>query len=92
MQAGLVNVVEERYKMPLGPWARDLKMKEVGWWHLIEAYQGVEGWTMAPFTRVLGWSYNEVQVFLAKLREGFKNRTIHAYTAVSVVYGQKPLL
>ncbi|KIX08590.1 uncharacterized protein Z518_03246 [Rhinocladiella mackenziei CBS 650.93] len=89
-QAGFVNVVEKRYKMPLGPWPKDPKLKEIGRWHLLEAYQGLEGWTLALFTRVLGWSYEEVQVFLAKVREGLKDPTIHSYTRVSVVYGQKP--
>ncbi|KAK5941739.1 hypothetical protein PMZ80_005690 [Knufia obscura] len=91
IRAGLVNVAEKRYKMPLGPWAKDKRLKEIGRWHLLEAYQGIEGWTMALFTRVLGWSFEEVQVFLARVRQGFKDRKVHAYTRVSVVYGQKPV-
>ncbi|KIW64480.1 hypothetical protein PV04_09409 [Phialophora macrospora] len=90
-RAGLINTVEKRYKMPLGPWPQDEKLKEIGRWHLLEAYQGVEGWTLALFTRVLGWSYEQVQLFLAQVRQGFSDRSIHAYTRVSVVYGQKPL-
>ncbi|KAF2167748.1 hypothetical protein M409DRAFT_65855 [Zasmidium cellare ATCC 36951] len=89
--AGFVRTEESKFKMPLGPWAADRKLKEIGRWHLLEAYQGIEGWTMALYTRVLGWSYEEVQVFLAKVREGFKNRKIHSYTSGSIVYGQKPL-
>jgi SAM-dependent methyltransferase len=91
LQAGLVNVVEKRYKMPLGPWSAEKKQKEIGRWHLLEAYQGIEGWTMALFTRILGWSAERVHVFLVGVRDGFKDRNIHAYTSVSVVYGQKPL-
>lgn len=68
--AGFVNTHETRFKMPLGPWAADKKLKEIGRWHLLEAYQGIEGWTMALYTRVLGRSYEEVQVFLAKVRDG----------------------
>lgn len=41
IQAGFVNVIEKRYKMPLRPWAADKKLKEVGRWHLLEAYQGI---------------------------------------------------
>jgi hypothetical protein len=90
--AGFVNTSERRFKMPLGPWAADKKLKEIGRWHLLEAYQGIEGWTMALFTRILGWQYEEVQVFLAKVREGFgQTMKIHTYTSGSVVLGQKPL-
>lgn len=69
-KAGFVNTVEKRFKMPLGPWPADKKMKEIGRWHLLEAYQGLEGWTLALYTRILGWSVEEVQVFLAQVREG----------------------
>jgi hypothetical protein len=59
-------------------------------WHLLECYQGIEGWAVALLTRVMGWSFEEVQVFLAEVREAFKDRSVHAYTSVSVVYAQKP--
>lgn len=56
IDAGLKNVVEERYKMPVGPWSSDKKLKEVGQWHLLECFQGIEGWAMALLTRVMGVS------------------------------------
>lgn len=54
IDAGFINVVEKRYKMPVGPWSSDPKLKEVGRWHLLECYQGIEGWAMALLTRVMG--------------------------------------
>lgn len=91
LESGFVNVVEKRYKMPIGPWAADETLKQVGRWHLLETHQGLEGWILALFTRVLDWSFEEVQVLLAKVRKGMKDRTIHSYTSVGVVYGQKPM-
>jgi hypothetical protein len=41
--------------------------------------QGLEGFTLAPFTRVLGWTVEEVQVFLALVREESTNRKMHGY-------------
>ncbi|KAI5356982.1 Putative S-adenosyl-L-methionine-dependent methyltransferase [Septoria linicola] len=38
-RAGFVDTVEQRFKMPLGPWAANKKLKEIGRWHLLEAYQ-----------------------------------------------------
>lgn len=75
-------MTEKRFKMPLGPWPKDAKLKNVGRWHLLECYQGIEGWIIALFTRLLGWKLEEVQLFLAEVREGFKDRSVHAYTAV----------
>lgn len=54
IDAGFENVVEQRYKMPVGPWSSDPKLKEIGRWHLLECFQGIEGWSMALLTRVMG--------------------------------------
>jgi hypothetical protein len=53
---GFQNVTERRYKMPVGPWSSDRKYKEVGRWHLLECSEGVEGWSMALLTRLMGVS------------------------------------
>ena len=56
VDAGFTHVIEKKFKMPLGPWAKDAKLKEVGRWHLLECYQGIEGWAIALLTRVMGVS------------------------------------
>jgi hypothetical protein len=40
---------------------------------------GMEGFVLAPLTRVLGWRESEVQVLLAQVRQELKNPAIHAY-------------
>ena len=94
--AGFEDVREHRFKMPNNPWpsARTelgKKLKEIGRWRSFEIDAGIEGWTMALFTRVLGMSYEEVQVYLAQIRRDWKDKRIHGYTRVSVVYGRKPM-
>lgn len=41
--------------------------------------EGLEGFTLAPFTRVLGWSPEEVKILIAKIRKESCARRIHAY-------------
>lgn len=53
-EAGFVDVVEKRYKWPIGPWSSDPRLKEIGRWNLLNWDEGMEGWAMAPYTRVLG--------------------------------------
>jgi hypothetical protein len=53
---GFQNVTEQRYKMPVGPWSSDRKYKDIGRWHLLECSEGIEGWSMALLTRVMGVS------------------------------------
>lgn len=39
----------------------------------------MEGFTIAPFTRVLGWKKEEVDVFLAQVRKEMVSRKIHGW-------------
>ena len=51
--AGFDNVAQTRYKVPLGGWSSDPKLKELGRWNLLHCYQGAEGWGLFLLTRVL---------------------------------------
>lgn len=41
---------------------------------------GLEGFSIGPFTRMLGWSFEELQVLLAGVRKELKDPNIHVYT------------
>lgn len=56
-EAGFVDVVEKTYKWPIGAWNNDPKLKDIGKWNLHLWKEGLEGWTMALLTRVMGVSY-----------------------------------
>lgn len=88
--AGFVNVVEEQRKFPIGTWAKDRKLKEIGAFNHTMCLEGLEAFSLGPFTRVLGWSIEEVQVLLANVRKELKNPKVHIYTDAYYVYGQKP--
>lgn len=45
---------------------------------------GLEGLSVGLFTRVLGWSRESVDVFLAEVRKDLSNTAIHAYWPVYV--------
>ncbi|BDD57552.1 hypothetical protein MPDQ_007446 [Monascus purpureus] len=89
-ETGFVNIKEHTFKIPNGPWPKDSKLKELGAWNRIQSLEGFEAWTMGMFTRVLGWSPEEVQVHLARARQDIRNPDIHAYVLLYVVYAQKP--
>jgi hypothetical protein len=78
-EAGFINVQSEVFKWPTNQWPRDKKHKTLGLWNLANTLDGLEGFTMALFTRVLGWQPEEVQVFLADVRKDLKNRQMHNY-------------
>lgn len=55
--AGFEDVVElsdKLPKVPIGPWSEDPRLKEIGRWNQVHWEEGIEGWSLALFTRVLG--------------------------------------
>ncbi|TDZ40530.1 putative methyltransferase tdiE [Colletotrichum trifolii] len=88
--AGFVDVVEKKEKWPLGPWPKDPRYREIGDWSQAAFFQGLEGFTLALFTRVLGWTREETLVFCAEVRQELKERRVHGYYDMYCVYGRKP--
>ncbi|KAI2603667.1 S-adenosyl-L-methionine-dependent methyltransferase [Hypoxylon sp. NC1633] len=88
--AGFIHIHEEKIKVPIGPWAKDKKLKEWGYWNLCFLSDGLEGFALRGMTTVLGWPIEKVQLYLAQLRKELKDPIIHSYLYLHVVYGQKP--
>ncbi|PQE04753.1 hypothetical protein CJF30_00004545 [Rutstroemia sp. NJR-2017a BBW] len=87
---GFVNVTETIYKWPCNKWPKDAKAKELGMWNLENLANGLSGLSIATFTRLLGWTVDELEVFLVDVRKDLKDTKIHAYIPIYVVYAQKP--
>jgi hypothetical protein len=51
--AGFIDVHEKRYKLPVGEWSSDPKLKELGRWNLLFCLQGIEGWAVFLLTEVM---------------------------------------
>lgn len=51
-------------------------------WTYEDLGKGASGLSMALFTRALGWSAEEVEVFLVDVRKDMKNKSIHSYWPV----------
>ena len=53
-EAGFVDVVERKFKMPVGGWMGDCKWKEIGRWNLLYLTTGLEGMQLFILKAVLG--------------------------------------
>ncbi|RMJ24968.1 Methyltransferase [Aspergillus sp. HF37] len=89
IDAGFKNVQQEVYKIPMNPWAKNAKMKELGRFQQVNMLDAIESYSLALFTRVLGWSPEEVQVFLAGVRRELVDRSLHIYGKLYFTYGQR---
>lgn len=56
-EAGYVDVVEKRYKIPVGGWMEDQRWKEIGKWNLLYLTTGLEGMALYILKNVLGVSH-----------------------------------
>ena len=90
-EAGFVDIVEHSFVWPIGPWPKDPKLKDLGRWGERNWVDGLEGWVLALYTRMLGWTYAQVMEFVDEFRKVIKDRKNHYYQEVRCVYGRKPL-
>ncbi|KAM5354776.1 hypothetical protein ACJ41O_001422 [Fusarium nematophilum] len=89
-EAGLAGVYEHRLKLPIGPWPKDKKLKQWGAWNRAFLLGALEGFSIRGLTEMLGWSYDDAQLFLVEMRNELLDPGVHAYGDVTIIYGQKP--
>ncbi|KAF9768162.1 hypothetical protein IL306_014570 [Fusarium sp. DS 682] len=78
-EVGCVEVEEKQFKWPTNRWPKEKKSKELGEWSNLNTSDLLEGLSMALFTRFLGWTPEEVRVFLIDVRKDLNNPKVHAY-------------
>src|SRR5947208_152439 len=76
--AGFINITVREYKMPLGPWPKDMRLRESGQYSLVGISEGLTGLSIRVFTQMLGWSVEKMEILLAQVRAEWRNEL---YTA-----------
>lgn len=80
--AGFTNVQEEYYKVPIGPWCKDTKLKEVGRVSQNFWLSGLDGFAMFLLTKFGSpepWTQEEVLAYTGKVRAELKDPKIHTF-------------
>ncbi|KAH8592330.1 S-adenosyl-L-methionine-dependent methyltransferase [Bisporella sp. PMI_857] len=88
--AGFINVQQRTFKIPIGTWPKNKTLKTVGLYGRMMIYDGLEANSLRPFTRGLGWSTEQVHVFLIDVRKALMDVSVHCYLPFYVTFGQKP--
>ncbi|KAH7360408.1 S-adenosyl-L-methionine-dependent methyltransferase [Rhexocercosporidium sp. MPI-PUGE-AT-0058] len=88
-EIGFVDVEEKVLQWPTNTWPRDKHMKTLGMWFCHDLSEGLSS-TRAVLTRGLGWSVEKAEAFLVNVRKDVRNRNVHAYVELRIVYGRKP--
>jgi SAM-dependent methyltransferase len=88
--AGLINVHILRFKLPIGPWPKQRDLKEAGIYGLAAMLEGMQGLSLRTFTRYLGWSVEQLELYLVDVRKELRRKSIHSYWPAFCILGQKP--
>lgn len=78
-------------QVPLGQWAKEPQLKLIGRYTKVAVIAAIEPYTLALFTRVLGYTYEEAQEYMERVRDEFETPKCHVYALFRFTYGQKPL-
>ena len=71
--AGFENITARKYKLPHGTWPRDKRLKEMGMYVALYMDLSLDGFAIYPIGQILGWSLEEVQALVAKMRAAVLN-------------------
>ena len=88
--SGFSNIQEKIFKVPVGGWPKDRKLKEAGVFEMETLREGLPAIGMGFFTRVLKWKPEEVQVFFALVKGELDDKNIHFWLPMHVMWAQKP--
>lgn len=88
--AGFVKVEQQTHKIPIGSWAKDAKLKELGRVHLSAMLSAVEPYTLALYTKVLAKSFDETKVTIEMVKKEFCTRSNHLYVNYHFITAEKP--
>lgn len=77
--AGFINISVKEFKIPIGPWVKAKALKEIGLFQRLVLGDGLEGFSLAIFTRLLKWSKVSVDELLAEVKAELHNRDYHWY-------------
>ncbi|KAL6362925.1 hypothetical protein LRP88_02325 [Fusarium phalaenopsidis] len=93
--AGFVDVHVVQRKWPMNRWPKAKIYKQIGMWANQNTMDALAAISLAVFTRPegqggLGWTSEELEVFLIEVRKDIKDHTIHSYWPIWSVYATKP--
>ena len=92
-KAGFVNVQEDFFKVPIGPWPKNQRLKEAGRVNYRVWVDGLEGYGLYLLTRFgppKPWTKEEVLEFTGRVRKEFQRPGQHIYQWARRVWAQKP--
>ncbi|KAG8672279.1 hypothetical protein FPOAC1_005543 [Fusarium poae] len=89
--AGFTDIQQWNSKLPLNPFPKDPHLKEIGQFGELFSTQDTEGLVLFV-ANTLGWTNEEVHVYIAKFRKEIRDRkNHHPWIKLKTVWARKPM-
>lgn len=88
--AGFVDIQEHVIKIPLSSWPADPHLKDVGRWYNLGMTEGLEAFSLAPFTRVNHWPLDDVRRLVRDVKNVMCDKKVHTYNNLHIWTARRP--
>ncbi|EQL03239.1 hypothetical protein OCS_01033 [Ophiocordyceps sinensis CO18] len=89
-RVGFVDVQQRVLRMPINGWARDNRLKEIGWMWSTNLIEGLSGFSYQLLNRAFERTPTQIEVSLIDVRRDLADTRIHSYMPAFIVWGRKP--
>lgn len=89
--AGLCDVQYQNCSLPIGPWSRDEREKEIGRMNLANFDKMLDSYGTWPFIHRLGMTLEEVHSLNERARAEARNPRYKTYIPLTVAWARKPV-
>lgn len=72
-EAGFTSLTHKKFKVPYGTWPKDKELKNLGQYTAFYLDLSLDGFAVYPIGQILGWSFEEVEVLVAKMRANVRD-------------------
>lgn len=76
---GFKNIHHEVIQVPLNPWPLDPRQRHIGRWFHLCLTESLEPLSLAPMTRISGWTKAQVNTLIDEARREINSGSVHAY-------------
>jgi SAM-dependent methyltransferase len=90
-EAGFTEIDHQQVGLPLNPWHHDEHEKKVARWYNLAISESVQPLSLAPFSRVLGYSKEKIDLLAANVKRDAFDKNIHSYNILHIYQARKPV-
>ena len=76
--------------MPVTPWAKDAKQKDIGLYVRTALGGDIVGIVQYFYGNIMGWKQDEIEAFAGHLARELRDMSLHPYYHWKYVWAQKP--